>query len=182
MNKAVIILAHPEMENSRANKQWIKKISEYPDKIKIHNLYKEYPDWKIDIKKEQKILEEHDCIVLQFPFYWYSSPPLLKKWIDDVLEYNWAYGDDETSEYKLKNKKIGISVTVGGPEVEHSRNGAVSFTIDELLSPFTATINYVGAVHIGNYILFDAVPETTDKIMDISAEGYVEYILKNLKN
>ncbi|MDF7639407.1 NAD(P)H-dependent oxidoreductase [Lactobacillus sp. ESL0791] len=27
---------------------------------------------------------------MQFPFYWYSCPPLLKKWEDDVLEHGWA--------------------------------------------------------------------------------------------
>ncbi len=182
LNKAVIILAHPNMEESRVNKRWIEEVSGYTDKITVHDLYKEYPEWNINIKKEQEILENHDLVILQFPFYWYSSPPLLKKWIDDVLEYDWAYGDDETADYKLKDKKIGISVTIGEDEAEHSENGKVSFTIDELLSPFIATINYVGAIHVGNYVLFDAVPETPDKIIDESAKGYVGFILEKLKN
>ncbi|WP_396125955.1 NAD(P)H-dependent oxidoreductase [Brevibacillus laterosporus] len=25
------------------------------------------------------------------PFYWYSSPPLLKKWLDDIFTHGWAY-------------------------------------------------------------------------------------------
>ncbi|MGG3885590.1 NAD(P)H-dependent oxidoreductase [Brevibacillus panacihumi] len=30
--------------------------------------------------------------VLQFPFYWYSAPPLLKNWFDEAWTYGWAYG------------------------------------------------------------------------------------------
>ncbi|GAL26611.1 NAD(P)H oxidoreductase YRKL [Vibrio variabilis] len=35
-----------------------------------------------------------DVIVLQFPFYWYSMPALLKKWMDDVFSFNFAYGPE----------------------------------------------------------------------------------------
>jgi len=48
-------------------------------------------------------LLEHDRIVLQFPMYWYSMPPLLKKWLDDVLTYNFAYGSKGD---KLKGKDL----------------------------------------------------------------------------
>ena len=91
LNKAVIILAHPNMEESRVNKRWIEEVSGYTDKITVHDLYKEYPEWSINIKKEQEILKNHDLVILQFPFYWYSSPPLLKKFIYYFLEYYWSY-------------------------------------------------------------------------------------------
>lgn len=29
---------------------------------------------------------------MQHPFYWYSTPALLKEWQDLVLEHGWAYG------------------------------------------------------------------------------------------
>lgn len=64
-------------------------IARKPD-VTIHQLYETYPDWNIDVVREQSLLLEHDRIVLQFLFYWYSSPPLLKKWFDDVLMYGWA--------------------------------------------------------------------------------------------
>ncbi len=178
MNKTMVILAHPDLNNSRVNRRWKEELEKYKDKILVHDLYGEYSDWNIDVAKEQDLMEKHDNIILQFPFYWYSSPPLLKKWIDEVFTYDWAYGDDEEAEYKLKNKKIGLAVTVGGPEKEHNRNGLVSYTIDELLSPFTATIKYVNAIPKGNFILYDSVPETGDEIIDESAERYLEYILK----
>ena len=179
MKKSLVILAHSNLNNSRVNKRWKEELEKYEDKILIHDLYKEYPDWNINVSKEQILLESHENIIIQFPFYWYSSPPLLKKWIDEVFTYNWAYGDDETISYKLKDKKIGLAITVGGPEKEYKKDGIVSHTVDELLLPFIVTINYVGAKHIGNFILFDAVPETEDKVIDESSEKYVDYILKD---
>ncbi|PST49908.1 hypothetical protein COO72_00505 [Bifidobacterium callitrichos] len=41
----------------------------------------------VDVVAEQKLVEEHDRIVLQFPPYWYSSPAPLKEWEDKVLAY-----------------------------------------------------------------------------------------------
>ena len=57
MNKAVIILAHPNMEESRVNKRWIEEVSGYTDKITVHDLYKEYSEWSINIKKEQEYFD-----------------------------------------------------------------------------------------------------------------------------
>ena len=178
MEKAVVILAHPDMKGSRVNKRWKEELLKHDSRILVHDLYEEYRDYNIDITREQKLLEEYNKIILQFPFYWYSSPPLLKKWMDEVLEYGWAYGDDEGIDYNLKNKKIGIAVSVGGPEEEYNKKGLVSYTMDELLSPFLATINYIGAIHKGNFILFDAVPETPDNVIGESAKKYIEFILE----
>lgn len=96
--KTLVILAHPDMENSRINKRWKEELEKYPDKITVNELYKNYPNWDIDIEREHELLLSHDNIIIQFPLYWYTYTPLLKKWLDDVLSYNWAYGN----EYNLK--------------------------------------------------------------------------------
>ena len=54
-------------------------------------------------KREQELLLQHKIIVWQHPFYWYSSPALLKEWIDLVLEHGWAYGRKGDM---LKGKKV----------------------------------------------------------------------------
>ena len=76
--KTLVILVHPDMENSKANKRWKEELLKYPDEIEIHELYKEYPDWNINVKKEQELIEKYDHIIFQFPLYWFSCPPLLK--------------------------------------------------------------------------------------------------------
>lgn len=36
----------------------------------VRDMYQLYPNFDIDVKTEQKILEDSDRIVLQFPIYW----------------------------------------------------------------------------------------------------------------
>ena len=109
--------------------------------------------------------------------YWYSSPPILKKWLDDVLSFGWAYGDDETADYKMKGKRIGMAVTVGAPEESHTKNGSVGFLMDEVLIPFKATIKYIGSIELPGFIFYDAVPETGDEKISESAKKYSDYVL-----
>ena len=173
--KTLVILAHPDMENSRINKKWKEELEKYPDKITIHELYKEYPDWNINIEKEQELLSKHDNIIFEFPLYWYSSPPILKKWFDEVLSYNWAYGN----EYRLKGKNIGFAVSVGGPEQEYSKEGSVRFSMNEILVPFEATIKYIKANLIPHYFVFDTENLSDEKLSE-NAENYIKYIF-NIK-
>ena len=82
--KTLVILAHPNIEASRVNRRLIEEVRKHSE-ITVHELYSSYHDWVIDVPREQVLLESHDRIVFQFPLYWYSTPPLLKKWQDDVL-------------------------------------------------------------------------------------------------
>ena len=85
MKKTMVVLAHPDMENSAVNKKWIEELQKCSDKILIHDLHKEYPNCIFNVDKEHEFLENVENVIFQFPLYWYSSPPILKKWLDDVL-------------------------------------------------------------------------------------------------
>ena len=177
MKKTMVVLAHPDMENSAVNKKWIEELQKCSDKILIHDLHKEYPNCIFNVDKEHELLENVDNVIFQFPLYWYSSPPILKKWLDDVLLYGWAYGDDETANYKMKGKKIGLAVTVGGPEESYSKNGNIGFSMDEVLIPFKATIKYIGSIELPSFIFYDAVLETGDEKISEGAKKYLDYVL-----
>ena len=68
----------------------------------MRDMYQLYPNFDIDVKTEQKILEVSDRIVLQFPIYWYQTPALMKQWFDVVFEYGWAYGSTGILPYKAR--------------------------------------------------------------------------------
>lgn len=135
MTSILILFAHPAYEKSRVNKALIEGVSNL-DSVTIHDLYEEYPDFDIDIEKEKELLLAHDIIVLHHPFYWYSIPPLLKQWMDLVLEYGWAYG---TKGVKLRNKKLFNAITAGGGFAAYQKEGHNRYTIAELLVPFDQT-------------------------------------------
>ncbi|CVA60798.1 General stress protein 14 [Serratia marcescens] len=119
--KTLVVVTHPDIANSVVNKRWLEELRRYPERYTVHELHQAYPDWQIDVAQEQRLIEAHDNIVLQFPIFWFSSPPLLKKWLDDVLTYGWAYGS--RSGYKMQNKKLALAVTAGVRAEDYARDG-----------------------------------------------------------
>ena len=89
--KTLVNVFHPKLEQSTVNRLWAQRLEGLPD-VTVRRVYSLYPDGKIDVAAEQAALLAHDRLVFQHPFFWYSVPPLMKQWFDDVLTYNWAYG------------------------------------------------------------------------------------------
>jgi glutathione-regulated potassium-efflux system ancillary protein KefG len=135
MAKVLIIFAHPALEKSRIHSKLIQGIEEIPQ-VTFRDLYEKYPDFDIDIDYEKELLLEHDVIVFQHPFYWYSAPALIKQWIDLVLEHGWAYGRNGNA---LKGKVMLNAITTGGNKESYTRGGYNRFTVRELLLPFDQT-------------------------------------------
>ncbi|WP_425454558.1 NAD(P)H-dependent oxidoreductase [Gracilibacillus dipsosauri] len=134
--KTMVIAAHPNLNNSRANQALLLQLRSNAD-IYLHDLYQEYPNWNINVEKEQQLLLQYDRIVFQFPFYWYSCPPLLKKWFDEVLTFGWAYGPNGDN---LKGKEFMVATTTGGTEKQYRSGGSNWFTVSELLRPIQRTL------------------------------------------
>ena len=82
----------------------------------VHDLYEAYPDLDIDVAREKALLLAHDVIVWQHPFFWYSTPAILKEWQDLVLEFGWAYGPGGTA---LRGKLFVSAITTGGREAAY---------------------------------------------------------------
>jgi glutathione-regulated potassium-efflux system ancillary protein KefG len=170
--KAMVIIAHPNYENSRVNKRWVEELEKH-ENITVNNLSLKYPDENIDKEEEQKLLLEHDRIVFQYPWYWYNMPPLMRKWQDTVLEYGWAFGPGGT---KLNGKEKVVAITVGGPEVSYQAGGYNTFTLSEFLKPMQQTANLTGMKFLPAFKVHSAVV-LTDEQLEKSAEDYVKHIL-----
>jgi putative NADPH-quinone reductase len=174
--KTLVILAHPNLENSRVNQRWKEELLLYPNDITLHEIYKEYPDWNIDVSREQNLMEAYDHVIFQFPLYWYSYPPLLKKWFDDVLAYGWAYGSNGN---KLNGKKLGLALSIGDKKENYQPAGSVSFTVDEVIAPFNASAKHVGAEALPYFAVFGASFQASDEEINTSAKEYIEYIFNH---
>jgi len=145
MKKTLILVGHPHYAQSTTTRtivEFLSKTKEFENNdLLIRNLPALYPDFKIDIQAEQEALLGADTIVLQFPFYWYSVPGILKTWIDEVLQYGFAYG--KTGD-KLKGKKLLLSFSTGGPQEAYTLGGRNNYEIETLLAPLKQTSNLIG--------------------------------------
>jgi len=150
MKKILVLLAHPKYEHSVINQTLVDAISNLGN-VKIRDLYELYPDFNIDVQTEQEVLFTADIIVWQHPIYWYSAPPLLKQWLDLVLEFGWAYGPGGIY---LKNKLVFNCVSSGGTESAYTKDGKHGHTLREFLLPFEQTaklchMQFLPPFHIG---------------------------------
>jgi glutathione-regulated potassium-efflux system ancillary protein KefG len=131
----LILFAHPTLRRSKVNAALRTAVEGLPG-ITVHDLYAHYPDFLIDVNREQALCLAHDVIILQHPFYWYSTPAIAKEWLDLVFEHGWAYGNTGRA---LQGKIFFQVLTAGGDALAYSREGSNRHTIRELTLPLRAT-------------------------------------------
>ncbi|MBD3689381.1 NAD(P)H-dependent oxidoreductase [Nanchangia anserum] len=165
--RTVVCVFHPDLtDGSRVNAALASAASTAAD-VEVRDMYGLYPDGKIDVKAEQAVLESADRIVLQFPFYWYSSPALLKEWEDRVLEYGWAYGSTGTA---LHGKELLVAVSPGAQASQYQRDGGYSYTVTELLRPLQATSNLIGARYLRPFVTAGSMSLSDTELAQIAAD------------
>jgi len=135
MNKILVLFAHPLLEKSRVHRELLAAITNLKG-VTFNDLYEQYPDFNIDVSREQQLLLDHDIIVWQHPLYWYSAPAILKQWQDLVLEHGWAYGRTGKA---LKGKIVFNVFSSGGAMHSYQHEGFQQHTIQELLLPYERT-------------------------------------------
>jgi glutathione-regulated potassium-efflux system ancillary protein KefG len=149
MARVLIIFAHPALEKSRLNRRLIRDLPELPH-LTFHDLYEHYPTFDVDVAREQALLAAHDLIVLQHPFFWYSTPALIKQWEDLVLEHGWAYGSKGTA---LRGKRMLNVITTGGGATAYRHDGYNRFTVREFLAPLEQTARLCGMQYLPPYLI-----------------------------
>jgi glutathione-regulated potassium-efflux system ancillary protein KefG len=172
MRRILILFAHPVLERSRVNRRLLAAVRDLAG-VTVHDLYEAYPTLYIDAKREQRLLVDHDVIVFQHPFYWYSTPAILKEWQDLVLEHGWAYGHGGT---QLRGKITFNAITTGGPEAAYRRGGYNRFTVRELLAPWDQTAHLCGMQFLAPFAVHAALRVTGDEDVAQARAAYRQLI------
>lgn len=163
----LLVFAHPALERSRANAVLADAAKGAPG-VAFHDLYETYPDFVIDVEAEQRRLLDHQVIALLFPFYWYSTPALVKEWLDLVWLHGFAYGKGGD---KLAGKQLFVACTTGGPAQAYHPLGANRFGMEEFLRPLEQTAALCGMAWENPYVVHGARLKTDEQIAG-EARGY----------
>jgi glutathione-regulated potassium-efflux system ancillary protein KefF len=137
MAQILVIAAHPQMEHSRATRALMDAAARLPaDRVEVRDLYALYPDYFIDVAAEQAALQAASLLVWLHPVHWYSMPPLLKLWLDEVFAFGWAYGPGGRA---LAGKDLWLAASTGGPEASYRPDGYNRYFFDAFLTPCEQT-------------------------------------------
>jgi glutathione-regulated potassium-efflux system ancillary protein KefG len=166
--KILVLFAHPALERSKVNRRLVAEAKAVPG-VTVHDLYETYPDMHVDVRREKELLSEHDAIVFQHPFFWYSTPALLKEWQDLVLQHGWAYGKGGKA---LSGKVTFNAITTGGPEGSYHPEGYNRFTVRQLLLPYEATARLCEMRYLPPFVTYGALRLTEAKAIATAAQDY----------
>ncbi|NRG31606.1 NAD(P)H-dependent oxidoreductase [Niallia circulans] len=174
--KTLVLVSHPDLEKSVVNKRWVEELKKYPDQFTVHELNTLYPDGNFDVEKEQELVESHSNLILQFPVFWFNSPPLMKKWMDDVMTHGWAYGSNGGD--KLKGRKVALAVTAGIKEEDYAETGRYHYTLSQILTPFETSFRYTNADYCSFFAFYGAEYEPSEEKIEKSAKDYIKFLIQ----
>jgi glutathione-regulated potassium-efflux system ancillary protein KefG len=158
--RILVLFAHPAIQKSRVNRVLAEEVRDLPG-VTFHDLYEAYPDFHIDVSREQDLLETHDIVVFMHPFFWYSTPAILKEWQDLVLQHGWAYGSRGTA---LRGKAMLSAITTGGREDAYRPDGYNRFTIRQLLAPIEQTARLCGMEYLPPFVVHGTLRMTPEEM------------------
>ena len=159
MPRILVILAHPQLEHSRANRALADAARAAG--IELRDLYALYPDYLVDVAAEQAALAGVDLLVWLHPIHWYGMPPLMKLWLDDVFSFGWAYGPGGQA---LQGTDLWLATSTGGPEASYRSDGHNRFFFDAFLPPYDQTAALTGMRFLPPLVLHGAHRASADEI------------------
>jgi glutathione-regulated potassium-efflux system ancillary protein KefF len=138
----VVIVAHPQLDQSRTTRALMEAAARLdPERVQVRDLYALYPDYFIDVKAEQALLLQAQLVVWLHPVHWYSMPPLLKLWLDEVFSFGWAYGPGGRA---LAGKDLWLAASTGGPQTSYRPDGYNRYFFDAFMHPNEQTAALCG--------------------------------------
>lgn len=119
----------------------MRTVAAVPAGVALRDLYALYPDYFLDVDAEREALLAARLVVWLHPVHWYSMPPLMKLWLDDVFGFGWAYGPGGDA---LRGKDLWLVASTGGPEHSYRPDGHNRYFFDAFLHPYEQTAALVG--------------------------------------
>ena len=165
--KVLVLYAHPDHARSRVNRRLRDALHNLPD-VSVFDLYAHYPNGFIDVAEAQSLALAHDVIVFQHPLFWYSCPALLKEWIDRVLAYGWAYGQNQAA---LAGRYLLSAISAGGAEHAYQQGGINRHPLQNYLLPFEQIAFFCGMTYLPPFITY-ASTAVDDATLNAQAQAY----------
>lgn len=170
--KILFLTAHPDLSASLVNRKWFDALSKVAGVTTRDLTAVGGAEMRFDPSVEQACLRQADRVVLQFPFYWYSAPPVLKAWLDQVLLFGFAYGPGGD---QLRGKELALVISTGGPSQSYLAGSYNNFSMPELLAPFQQTAQMIGMTYLPPFVLHSAMARDPS-VLSVSVPAVISHV------
>ena len=161
LKKTLVLFAHPFLEYAE-NSQMFLNFYERNQHFTFRDLYEEYPEFHIAAFRERKRIHEYDRFIFHFPIIWFGMPPLLRLWVDEVIDTNWL---KEYEDNPFENKDVYFLITTRSKEKSFGRNGKHHYTVEELISGILVTLKIFKANIRNIYVVYESENLTKKEII-----------------
>lgn len=165
--KIVILLVHPNLNESQANKTLANVVKDI-DGVMVYDLY-EYQNQSFDVNLWSKIISDASMVIFQFPFQWMSAPSLLKRWLDEVFT-------SLANTPAVAGKPLQIVTTTGSEYAAYRSGGRNNFTMDELLRPYQGCAIHSGMVWQTPLVVYGIGTSDAPKNIVAGADAYKQKV------
>ena len=174
-NRVLVLVSHPNLEDSKVNDA-LATAAGTVDGVTVRHIdaVLRENNGSFDVAAEQALVEAHDVLVFQFPWYWYSAPAAVKQYLDDILTRGWAYAGASA----LEGKPVIFAISTGGMADAYRSDGQNKFTMTELLAPYIATANMTKMVWNEPFVVH-GVRYLNEQELEDASLAYKE-LLRNL--
>lgn len=137
-----------------------------------------------EVLAEVEKLERADLVIFQFPMWWFSTPAILKGWLDRCLVYGRTYtGSMRYDRGYFMGKRAILSVSTGAPASTHGCDGR-NGDADMLLWPFHYSLHYVGFTVLPPFYSFSVesgIIYSDPSVLHERLEGYKTGLAEHLR-
>lgn len=160
-----ILLAHPNINESRANKELIEAVKDL-NFVTVYNIYEDFQEM-FNPEPWSQIMHESAALVFQFPLYWMAAPYKLKKWQEEVFTHL-------SQTPMVIGKPLMVVTTLGADEDSYRSGGKNHFTVDEILRPYQASAINAGMSWETPLVVYEIGSENTGRNLTQTAIQYKE--------
>lgn len=134
--------------------------------------------YQLDILREQDRVSRADLVILQFPYWWYGMPAILKGWADRVLSSDFAYSDSQMfSSGLFAGKSAMVAMTTGGTKHELEADAHITGSVEHNLRPITGGIMaFTGMSVLDPFVAYAPAAATLRQRHDM-LRNYARHIL-----
>jgi putative NADPH-quinone reductase len=135
-----------------------------------------------DITSELHKIAWANHIIFQFPLWWFSTPAILKGWLDRILVKGFAYDAGKIfNDGLLQGKTASLIVTTQSPESAYQSDGLHQATIDAFLHHIHHTLRFVGIKTLEPFVTYAAF--NLDVLQqETIVENFLFYLKKLVEN
>jgi putative NADPH-quinone reductase len=168
-----ILLFHPDFSRSKANRALV-EAAQRLEGVTVVDMAALYTGADIDTDREVERLLRVERLVLQFPVQWYSTPPLLKAWQDDVLSRMY-YVNPRNEGERLRDLPVMVAATAGNDASAYTPGGVNLYPLTDLLKPLHATAHRCSWRWAEPFLIYRANKSSSAELAE-AAQRYADRI------